>query len=151
MPIFPVEFEVGFLEWSACCAFLMQLCQGANKFMWLNMRVCVCVCVLLSVSLAILAATSLFLCKPSYCLAALINGERKLMRFCVPFLLLLPLCVSTALLLFCFIVSSCAPTVCYTLCHGQKGILGNLIVHNKGIFFFIGNFLTLCRKFCRDR
>lgn len=109
MPIFPVEFEVGFLEWSACCAFLMQLCQGANKFMWLNMRVCVSVCVLLSVSLAILAATSLFLCKPSYCLAALINGERKLMRFCVPFLLLLLLCVATALLLFCFIVSSCGP------------------------------------------
>lgn len=116
-PFSQVEFEVGFLEWSACCAFLMQLCQGANKFMWPNMRVCVCasvsvcVCVHLSVSLAICAATSLFLCTPSYCLAALINGERKLMRFCVPFLLLLLLllCVATALLLFCFIVSSCGP------------------------------------------
>lgn len=43
------KFEVGLgLDWSACCAFLMQLCQGANKFMWLNMRVCVPLSVSLS-------------------------------------------------------------------------------------------------------
>lgn len=114
------EFEVGF---GARAAFLMQLCQGANEFMWPNMYMGVNVCVAVSAYLT-LAMTHTH--RVSYRLTALINGQRKLMRCCVPLflrLLLLPSCCGCCYLCLCFcfslffyfFVSSCG-LHCFSCC-----------------------------------